>query len=329
MSRGDTQVRQFRLMRLLEERRELAVNQMAAELGYSRRTVYRDLMVLQRVGVPLYQERDGKRSRWRVLDGYRHRLRLTLSWSEMLALSTGREILRGLSGTLFHESAVSALDKIRDALPKELAARAVAAAGAVSAQLGPTHDYRAFGNTVETLVSAVEAHRTVRLSYRKRGSQRFATRLVDPYHLHVQTGALYLLGWCHRRRGLRTFLVDRTNHVELTPETFERRADVQPGSVLHGSFGPWSGEAVKSHLHFSAHVAPLVAERGVHPTQANQLRDDGSLDVTLKAPLSPALVAWVVGWAADVRVLRPKALETAVRQAHEAALRTRNVLENA
>lgn len=311
-------------MRLLEQRREVAVADAAVELGYSRRTVYRDLIVLQAVGVPLYQERDGKRSRWKVLDGYRHRLRLTLSWSEMLALSTGREILRGLSGTLFHESAVSALDKIRNALPEQLAARAAAASAVVTAQLGPVHDYRASGSIVETLVSAVEQRRTVRLSYRRRGSSRFSTRLVDPYHLHVQAGALYLLGWCHRRMGLRIFLVDRTNMVEVTTDTFELRPEVQPGSVLHGSFGPWSGDPVKIRLRFSADVAPLVAERRVHPSQTGELSEDGSLDLTLTAPLSPALVAWVVGWGAGVRVRAPRTLSDAVTQAHEAALRSAN-----
>jgi len=57
--------------------------------------VYRDLQVLERVGVPIYQERQGRRARWRVMEGYRRSLSITLSWPEMMALVLGRKRKRG------------------------------------------------------------------------------------------------------------------------------------------------------------------------------------------------------------------------------------------
>src|SRR5256885_16088254 len=73
MARGDSLARQLKLMTLLEDRQELAVTDVARELGYTTRTVYRDLAVLERIGVPIYQERKGRRARWRVVEGYRRR----------------------------------------------------------------------------------------------------------------------------------------------------------------------------------------------------------------------------------------------------------------
>ena len=55
MARGDSLARQLKLMTLLEDRQELAVTDVARELGYTTRTVYRDLAVLERIGVPIYQ----------------------------------------------------------------------------------------------------------------------------------------------------------------------------------------------------------------------------------------------------------------------------------
>src|SRR5712664_3973806 len=141
MARGDSLARQLQLIQILDERRQVSVPQVARELGYTIRTVYRDLAVLERVGVPIYQERVGNAARWRVVEGYRRKLSLTLSWSEVLALTAGRRLLEGLSGSLFHESAVSALDKIRRALPDPLAARAEAAAAQLSASSGATQEY--------------------------------------------------------------------------------------------------------------------------------------------------------------------------------------------
>ena len=84
----------------------------AGELGCTERTLYRDLVVLQEVGVPVYQEREGKRLRWRLVDGPKRRLSVTLSFAETLALTAGRDLLAGLAGTFFHEAAISALEKV-------------------------------------------------------------------------------------------------------------------------------------------------------------------------------------------------------------------------
>src|SRR5437763_5776869 len=86
MSRGDGLARQLQLMQILEKRQEIAVPAVAAELGYTVRTVYRDLQVLERIGVPIYQEKTGRKARWRVVEGYRRKLSITLSWPEMVAL---------------------------------------------------------------------------------------------------------------------------------------------------------------------------------------------------------------------------------------------------
>lgn len=127
---------------MLDERKELSVEHAAAELGCSRRTVYRDFLVLSETGVPLYQEPEGRRVRWRLVDGPKRRLSITLSFSEMLALTAGRDLLAGLTGTFFHEAAISALEKIRAALPEPLLSRADASAELVMADKRPLRDYR-------------------------------------------------------------------------------------------------------------------------------------------------------------------------------------------
>src|SRR5262245_36267611 len=125
MERGSSLARQHRLIRLLNVRREVHVAEAAVELGTSERTVYRDLRVLERVGVPIYPERTGDKTRWRVVEGYRHGLAISLSWAEMVAVAAGRALLGGLGDSFFADSAGTALEKIRDALPKEVAQRSL------------------------------------------------------------------------------------------------------------------------------------------------------------------------------------------------------------
>ena len=117
MSRGDGLARQLQRMKMLEHRQEIVVPEVAAELGYTVRTVYRDLQVLERVAVPIYQHRQGRRARWRVMEGYRRRLSITLSWPEMTALLLARKMLEKLAAAPLAEAAASAVAKVNEALP--------------------------------------------------------------------------------------------------------------------------------------------------------------------------------------------------------------------
>lgn len=309
MSRGDSLERQLRLLLLIDERRELGVQEAAERLGYTVRTVYRDLEVLQRVGIPLYQEKRGRRARWRVTDGYRHKVTLSLSWSEMLALTAGRELLAGLAGTVFHESALTALEKVRAALPPPLLRRVDSTAGKLSASSGTVHGYDGKRELLAALLVAVEQAETVVIGYRKLEAARAELKRIDPYHVHVQSGGVYLIGWSHERGAARIYLLDRVASVERTGHQFERRPEVEASAFLHGAFGPWDGKPVPVKLRFTKAVARWVAERNWHPSQQSQWRADGTLDVEMKVPLAPAFRAWLAGFGGEVAVLAPKELK--------------------
>jgi len=306
-------------MQMLEHRQEIAVPEVAAELGYTVRTVYRDLQVLERVGVPIYQERQGRHARWRVMDGYRRRLSITLSWPEMMALALGRKLLEKLSTVPLSDAATSALAKVNDGLPREAAERGAGCDEAVSAQLGASHDYARHTAVLRTLMEAIERHESVTLQYRKLGDRKGIERIVDPYFLHVQSGAVYLIGFCHQRNAIRTFLLDRIGDAARTGALFGARAPFVASALLQGAMGPWEGKSQHIQLRFDAEIAKLAAERQMHPTQSMQWRSDGELDVTLRAPICPPLITWLLGWAEHVQVVTPAALGERLRRAHARA----------
>src|SRR5438874_4380588 len=317
MARGDSLARQLKLMTLLEDRQELAVTDVARELGYTTRTVYRDLAVLERIGVPIYQERKGRRARWRVVEGYRRRLSVSLSWSEMLALALGGKLLAGLGGTPLADGSVSALQKLANALPSELAKRASLARRSVSATLGSTHDHR--DAVLRCMLEAIERSETVQLCYRKARSRTATDRLVDPYLLHLHLGTIYLIGFAHDRGALRTFRLDRVREARSIGRPFTTRVPVSTSSLVQGALGPWEGVPYRIRLQFEPDVAGLVAETSVHPTQRSQWRSDGRLDVEMQVPMCPPLVAWVLGFGSGVAVLGPQVLARQVAREHARA----------
>lgn len=323
LMRGEAFARQLKLLALLEVRPEgVELEEAAAELGTRRRTVYRDFRVLEDAGFPLTSALDGRRARWRMMEGYRHRLQLTLNWSELIGLIAARQMLAGLAGTMLHDGAASALEKIRATLPKGLADHFRASERLVSGPDGG-RDYGARGELVRRLVEAIDERQTVAALYRSRGAkvrQRRAERKLDPYHLRVAEEGIYLIARCHRSSAVRTFLVDRFDGVHPTGERFAPPQGFDAEQMLQPSFGMWSGRPRKVRFTVAAKVADLIMERKVHPSQVAQRRSDGSVDVRLEVALGPPLVAYLTGLGAGVGQIEPGELREAVLGAHRSAL---------
>lgn len=76
MSRNDQVTRQWMILKKLESVRGATLQELAAALpeDYSRhlRTLRRDLEALEAAGFPLFTEPVNGRTRWRLMDGYRH-----------------------------------------------------------------------------------------------------------------------------------------------------------------------------------------------------------------------------------------------------------------
>ncbi len=321
--RGETFARQLRLLALLEARPGgLEPGEAAGELGARRRTVYRDFRVLEDAGFPLTSARDGRRSRWRIMEGYRHRLQLSLGWTELMGLMAARRAVSGLAGTVLHDGAERALEKIRATLPRGLAERFRASEGMVSVPEGG-RDYRSRGELVRRLVEAIEARGTVAARYRSRtatGRRRTEERKLDPYHLRVAGEGIYLLARCHRSGEPKLFLVDRFDGLRATGERFELPEGFSPERTLGPRFGMWSGRPRKVCFTVARDLADLVMERKLHPSQVAQRRSDGGAEVRLEVAIGPPLVAYLTGLGAAASEIEPRELREAVLREHRSAI---------
>jgi predicted DNA-binding transcriptional regulator YafY len=255
------------------------------------------------------------------MEGYRHRLQLSLTWSELVGLLTARRSVEGLAGTVLHDGAASAIEKIRATLPRPLADRFRAAEPLVSAPAGG-RDYGTRGELVRQLVEAVDQRQTIAARYRsrRRGGRRDAERKLDPYHLRVAEDGIYLLARCHRSEAVKSFLVDRFETVHPTGERFAIPEGFSAEQMLRHSFAMWSGRPRKVHFTVASTLADLLMERKVHPSQIAQRRSDGSLEVRLDVAVGPPLVAYLTGLGAGVSEIEPKELREAVLGEHRRAL---------
>ncbi|MFI5896362.1 helix-turn-helix transcriptional regulator [Actinoplanes sp. NPDC051513] len=182
-----------------------SANELAERLGVDERTVRRYVEHLLDLEVPVEPVR-GRYGGYRLAPGFRMPP-LMLTDEEALA------VLLGLTKTT-QEAAESAAAKVRRVLPKRLAARLGTLLETARPPRGVAEPEAA---TMLRLAEATRQRRPAVIGYVDRKGQR-TERTVHPYGLVAQEGRWYVTGAAEG--GMRTFRLDRIEHVRLAEGTF-------------------------------------------------------------------------------------------------------------
>lgn len=321
MARGDQLSRQWRLIRFLDHPNGFTVDEAVRELGCTVRTLWRDLGVLQKANFPLYTEKDGRRVRYRLVDGFHAKLPAPFTLSEVVALLMSRDLLAPTAGSVLAPSVHNAFDKIRALLPDKALRlldqmRAVIGVRALGAKL-----LLGAADYLTPIHHALLERRTLELDYYAFSKQEESTRLVDPYHLTFHQGGLYLIGHCHTRKDLRIFAVERIRGLKVTKQQFTIPNGFDPEKFLTGAWGVIRGQQVTIKVVFSRRIAPWIAERLWHPTQSLRWLRDKRLEMTLKVADTPDIRRWLLGFGPDAEVVEPAGLRETLRLQAEALVR--------
>ena len=319
MPRNDQVTRQWHLLQRLSGARQgltLAqlVDAIPPELTRHPRTVRRDLAALEASHFPLLTERVNGEVRWRLLDGFGNIPSLSLSPTELMALAFSRQLLTPLQGTLIARSLNSALSKITAAIPSEASEYLQRLDQWFSVGLGPHKNYRHHRETIDILSRAIAHRRTVQMRYFSAGRNVTTRREVDPYRLRYVDGGLYLIAYCHWRKDVRMFAVERiksltpTDHPYQMPLHFDADAYVEDALVI------MRGKRITVELKFDKRTAAWVKDRVWHPSQQMTPLKDGQLLMTLQVADSRELLGWILSFGSGVQVLKPEHLREAVRQ---------------
>jgi proteasome accessory factor C len=166
---------------------------------------------------------------------------------------------------------------------------------------------------LDVLRSGVAEHRRVHLDYYSFGRDARTERDVDPYLVHAEDGALYLLGHCHRAGGERRFRVDRIAAATLLDERFEPPELTAPAGV----FQP-DADDPRVVLELEPEAA-WVAE--AYPVEDVEVLPDGRQRVRLAVAAEAWFERLLVGLGPQARVAdAPPSLADAGRRASQRIL---------
>jgi proteasome accessory factor B len=287
--------------------RGVTLDEMAEELGVSTRTIRRDLVVLEQVPVPVYEEE----GRYKVIEGW-FLPPIHFTRPEVMALFLAVRLLLSYSNC-FNPHVESTFSRlciaIKDPVLKDYIRQTLDWMGR---QKRDDH----FNFVMDRLAEAWLKRHPVKIRYQSLEAQKPEERIIEPYF--IQPAALehanYVIGYCRKKNDIRTFKVERITDIAiLEGEQYGIRPGFDPNEYLGSIWGITAeGKIETVKLRFTGPMARVARETRWHPSQLTQRVEDNAVTVTLNVPVTAELVNFILGWGANVEVVEPSSLRQRV-----------------
>ena len=312
--RGDQLSRQWQILRQIEvSKNGLTASEIAELCGVSLRTAYRDLDDLQFAGFPLYNEKGEKVNRWKFIDSYMLKVPQPFSFTELISLHLSRDLFKVFKGTAFFDSLQSLFDKILASLPPQMSVYLDQIETTFHAGITPYKDYERFGKIIDQVNKASIQCRSVEVMYKPLRSKKETLRKIDPYNIRLFEGTIYIIGFCHLRGDIRTFVLDRIKLLRLTDEKFEIHGDFDLDEYIKHSFKVMQDELYTVKIRITPAWARYIGEKIWHESQQTKKLSDESLEMTFQVAGLDEIKQWIMSLGPEAYVIKPEKLKNMVK----------------
>lgn len=299
--------RLINLIMLLQRRPNQKAADLAAELGISVRSLHRYMDGLDEMGIPIYSER-GPAGGFSLVRGYKLPP-LVFTPEEAVSLSLGASLVQEMWSSLYSEAAASALARLNALLPEAQRQEAAWARRSLVASGMQRPNLERLAPLLETLRQAARENQKVRMAYLSPGRPDATSRTVDPHALAYRWGWWYVIGYCHRREGMRIFRLDRITELTRLDEIFVPEKDFDARAFFEGEMAADQGLTVR--LRFQPEMAQVAHANPFNWTDKED-QPDGSVIVSMQVPDLTWAASLALAYGPGVVVLEPEAVRQEV-----------------
>ncbi len=295
------------------------VPKLAEKWEVHRRTIERDIEFMRdRLGAPIAYSRHRMGYYYTKKDFQLPSINLTEG--EMVTLFLGQKLLSQCAGTALEEPVRSAFEKICLFLPQGFSVDFDTLEQVISFDVqplrGPEHQV---AQIYHQLAIAIQNKKVVWVKYHSMWRNAIENRYIAPYHLRYFQGAWYLIGYCHLRKDIRIFALDRIKKLIVTDNTFTPQPDFSLQEFLQSSLGIEVGNSLEEVIiKFDQYQARWIQERQWHPSQVLEPQTDGSLIMRLTVSGLGEVKRWIMSFGSHAEILAPASLREEVKQEIEA-----------
>lgn len=296
----------IRLVAILQSESYHDYDELAAQLGVTRRTIFRDLKTLQSAGVPCYH--DEEKGGYHITDSFYLRP-LNLTLPETLALLLVAQHDRNSQTLPLQRQAYQAALKIQSALPSHLREHCCNTLRTVSVRPGARVPHDRLEESFAQLQRAIRERRQVEMTYDSLHDKEVLELALEPLHLHFSRRAWYVIGRSLLHEEIRTFKLKRIQQIKVLNKRFVLEKPFRIDAYLGNAWALMpEGEMYRVRLRFTAMVAQNVAEVLWHRTQEITWQKDGRLVYEADVDGLTEISWWILGYGDQVEVLGPEKL---------------------
>jgi predicted DNA-binding transcriptional regulator YafY len=327
LARNEQLIRQHKILQVLERRRFGATlddlrDTVVSELGLGslhERSIRRDLEALQAAGMGIATEETQSGKVWKLSRADKGLHKLSISASELIALSMGRDLLLPLVGTQFWHGIEAFWNKVREQLPSGVWEHYQRYRRTLRVLGIPAKTYEKQQGILKTINRCIQEHRRLEIEYQSLGKP-LSKRKLEPYGLVMYQSSIYVIApECGRdeelepQDRLRHWKLDRFEKADAMDEWFKPDADVDLDEHLGQSIGIFSGDkATLYSIRLSSYAARWIKEDPWHPQQTIEPTGDGWFLLKVPAFHSQEIISRVMALGAEAEVVGPASCRKAI-----------------
>jgi predicted DNA-binding transcriptional regulator YafY len=289
---------------LLRSRQGITVQEIASACNVHRRTIYRDLILLDEAGIPIWQQNN----KYGInRDHYLATIRL--GFHEAIALYFASRLLARHADE-HNPHIVSALHKLATTFPEPLAHLINHTAETIRSQ--PINNQ--YVEVLKNISTCWAENRNVLITYLSIHSDSPTARELFPYVIEPSnTGGMYVIGFDSSSQSIRTFKIERITQAQPLESTYTIPSSFELATYLTNAWGIMAGQTTeKVTLRFSPQATPIIKERIWHSSQSLVPLSDGSLEFSVEIADPREMQPWIRSWGAEVEVLEPESLRQVI-----------------
>lgn len=305
----------FILLLLSENKRGYTISDIHSSLEkwdviVDKKTISRDIDSLSGICFISEEERNGKT--YYTADKFRLR-DITFTSPELISLSFMLELLKPYQYMTMGKTAQELIHKLLDNTTNLNREFIKHFSGMVTINTNNYISDEVNPEIEERIQTAIRNKTKVRIIYHSFGGDEDTIRIIHPYELMINDGALCVVGFCELRNDIRDFRVSRIKAITPLEETYIIPTDYflkkarskfihLSGNTVEQIILAFEGPTAKYIQEYESDLADEIVETA---TGVQFIRDTAVTD---------ELVRWILQFGSGVRVLNPPHLKEKIRQ---------------
>jgi len=295
------------ILNLVRSRRNLNAPMIASECGVTERTIYRDIISISEANIPIYYDRGYKFASDNFLPP------LNFNVDEYLTLQAVLESTPLYKAGHSKKIIKSIKSKVDACLSQNVRSQKAFKSSVTSVKIKSTAPENGNEKYYALVEQGIRDNLVLELKYDSIQSG-VTVREIEPYFMIFIERAFYFVGYCHLRKELRTFRIDRIRDIRLTEKRFRPRRDINPARYFRDSWGVFSGEPVEVEVILSGIAARIVQSGRHHPGEEVIIIGKDRVNYRVTVSGIEEICRWLIGFGGDVLVKKPLELKKEIKR---------------